>query len=290
MSTDEPWTIRRLLDWTKTFLAGRGVESPRLEAELLLAHALGCSRTDLYTRYAEEPGEAQRTAFRELVKQRAAGKPVAHLLGRKEFYSLELEVSPAVLVPRGDSEWLVTEAEALGKAMDAPTILDVGTGSGCLAIALAVRLKSASVSAIDVSEEALAVARRNAEKHKVADRVRFLHGDLFAPLADDDRFDLIVSNPPYVTTAALAALAPEVRDQEPRLALDGGPDGFAVIDRLIAEAGTRLKPAGYLLCEVGHDQMAEAKARFERGGWAVDRTVQDNGGHLRVLRARLARP
>src|SRR4051812_42085570 len=151
VSTDQPWTIRRLLDWTKSFLAGKGVESARLEAELLLAHALGCPKIALYTRFDEEPAEAERTAFRELVKQRAAGKPVAHLLGKKEFYSLEFEVGPAVLVPRPDSEWLVAEAEKLGKTMDAPAILDVGTGSGCLAIALAVRLKTAGVTAVDIS-------------------------------------------------------------------------------------------------------------------------------------------
>ncbi|MGL4552810.1 MAG: peptide chain release factor N(5)-glutamine methyltransferase [Gemmataceae bacterium] len=286
MSTDQPWTIRRLLDWTKTFLAGKGIESPRLDAELLLAHALGCPKIALYTRFDEVADDAKRAAFRELVQQRVKGRPVAHLLGKKEFYSLEFEVGPAVLVPRPDSEWLVTEAEALIKPLPTPAVLDLGTGSGCLAVAIAVRVKSAAVTAVDISPEAAAVAARNAEKHKVADRVRVLAGDLFGPVAGE-AFDVIVSNPPYVPSADIARLDPGVRDHEPRLALDGGADGFAVIDRLLAGGAAALKPGGAMLIEIGFDQAEEARRRFAAAGWTIDREVKDGGGHVRVLRLRL---
>src|SRR5262249_39607684 len=154
--------------------------------------------------------------------------------------------------PRQDTEWLVTECLTLAKPLEKPRILDVGTGSGCVAITVAARHKGAEVSAIDLSPDALAVARRNAERHRVGDRIRFLEGDLFAPLdAGGERFDFILSNPPYVTTGELATLAPEVRDHDPRLALDGGPDGFAVIERLIAGAADRLADGGWLLFEIG---------------------------------------
>jgi release factor glutamine methyltransferase len=286
VSADQPWTIRRLLDWTRDYLAGKGIESARLEAALLLAHALSCAKIALYTRYDEVPDEAQRARFRELVQRRVKGQPVAHLLGKKEFYSLEFEVSPAVLIPRPDSEWLVTEAESLAKALaelsSGPRLLDVGTGSGCLAIALAVRLKTAQITAIDCSDEALAVARRNALKHQVSQRVRFLLGDLFAPVAGE-RFELILSNPPYIRSDVIATLAPEVRDFEPRLALDGGPDGFAVIDRLLAEAADYLEPQGSLLIEIGYDQAEQARERAEAHGWKLHKVIRDKGNHVRVL-------
>jgi release factor glutamine methyltransferase len=287
VSTDQPWTIGRLLDWTTRYLQSKGCESARLEAQLLLAHALGCSRTALYTRYEEEPPEAERTRFRELVQSRIKGQPVAHLLGRKEFFSLEFEVGPAVLVPRPDTEWIVTECLQLAKDMPAPAILDVGTGSGCIAVAVAARHKTAVVTAIDISGEALAVARRNAEKHHVADRVRFLEGDLFGPLAADEKFDLILSNPPYIPTADLAGLAPEVSEHEPRLALDGGADGFVVLDRLIAGAPAHLKAGGHLLVEIGYGQENEARERFGRhGGYELGKTIHDPAGHPRVVCAR----
>jgi release factor glutamine methyltransferase len=171
--------------------------------------------------------------------------------------------------------------------MEAPRLLDVGTGSGCIAVALAARHKGAAVAASDVSPDALAVARRNADKHQLAGRIRFLEGDLFAPLEAGERFDFILSNPPYISRAELDRLPVEVRDHEPRLALDGGPDGFAVIDRLIAGAGVHLVPGGYLMIEIGFDQEEGARQRFEaHGGYALGKTVQDAGGQPRVLVAR----
>ncbi len=289
VSTEQPWTILRLLEWTTNYLKQKGVESASLEAQLLLAHALGCSRTQLLMRYDEGPGEAERSQFKALVQQRLKGRPVAHLLGRKEFFSLDFEVGPAVLVPRPDTEWLVTECLGLAKGMPGPRILDVGTGSGCLAIALAQHHKGATVTAIDVSPEALAVAQRNAAKHKLSERVRFLQGDLFAPLPAEEAFDFIVSNPPYVPRAEIETLAPEVRDHEPRLALDGGEDGFAVFDRLIAQAPRHLVPGGHLLVEIHALLEKSSRERFgKHAGYELAKTVHDLAGRPRVLRARWA--
>jgi release factor glutamine methyltransferase len=287
MTTDRPWTIGRLLEWTSRHFKGKGIDPARLEAELLLAHALCCSRTSLYTSYEEVPAEDKRGRFRELVQQRLEGRPVAHLRGRKEFFSLDFEVGPDVLVPRPDSEWIVTECLSLAKSMIAPTILDIGTGSGCLAVAVAAGHKGAVVTAIDISEAALKVARRNAERHHFAERIRFLHGDLFAPLSAGERFDFILCNPPYIPRGQIETLAPEVRDHEPRLALDGGEDGFAVIDRLIAGAGAHLQPGGHLILEIGFDQEEESRRRFaQHPSYELGKTIHDHAGHPRVLRAR----
>jgi release factor glutamine methyltransferase len=287
VSTEQSWTVGRLLDWTTKFLEQKGSESPRLDAEVLLAHALGCKRIDLYTRHTEEASEQGRQRFRELVRQRIEGCPVAYLVGRKEFFSLEFTVNRAVLIPRPDSECVVDECLRLAKAMAAAAILDVGAGSGCLAVAVAKHHKTAQVTAVDISSEALNVASANAAKHGVAERIRFLEGDLLAPLANGERFDFILSNPPYIPHEDIAKLPPGVRDYEPHIALDGGADGFAVFDRLIAEAPERLKPGGFLLIEIGSPQEKPARARLERHeGYELSKTVHDGSGHPRVLIAR----
>jgi release factor glutamine methyltransferase len=289
VSTEQPRTILELLDWTTRYFERKGVESARLEAQLLLAHALGCTRTQLYMRHEEEPDEAGKKKFKGLIQQRVKGSPVAHLLGRKEFFSLEFEVSPAVLVPRPDTEWLVTEFLRLAKKVPAPRVLDVGTGSGCLAVAVAHRHKGARVTAVDISPEALAVAAGNAARHKVAERVRFLEGDLFAPVPVGERFDFILSNPPYIPRAEIETLAPEVRDHDPRLALDGGMDGFAVFDRLVALAPGYLEPGGHLLVEIHALREGPSRERFGRQpGYELAQTVHDHAGLPRVLVARWA--
>jgi release factor glutamine methyltransferase len=291
VTTQESWTIGRLLEWTTKFLAQKGSESPRLDTEVLLAHALGCKRIDLYTRHDEEAEEQKRTRFRDLIRQRIEGCPVAYLVGRKEFFSLELEVSRAVLIPRPDSECVVDECLRLAKAMPAPRVLDVGTGSGNLAVAVARQHKTAHVTAVDLSPEALAVAERNAVKHGVGVRMRFLGGDVFGPLTAAERFDFVLSNPPYIPHDDIAKLEPGVRDYEPHLALDGGKDGFAVFDRLIAGASQYLNPRGYLIVEIGAPQEAPARQRIEaHGGYELAKTVYDGSGHPRVLKARLRPP
>jgi release factor glutamine methyltransferase len=284
---EQPWTVGRLLEWTAKFLAQKGSETPRLDTEVLLAHALGCKRIELYTRHDEVAAEEGRQTFRELIRRRVEGCPVAYLVGRKEFFSLELEVSPAVLIPRPDTECVVDECLRLARGIAEPDVLDVGTGSGCLAVAVARRHAGARVTAVDLNPEALAVAARNAARHGVAERVRFVAGDVYGPLAAGERFDFILSNPPYIRRGDIAGLPPGVRDYEPHLALDGGEDGYAVFDRLVAGAPAHLKPGGYLIVEIGSAQEGPGRERIGRvPGYELARTVFDGSGHPRVLRAR----
>jgi len=291
VTTEQPWTISRLLEWTTRYLTGKEFETPRLDAEVLLSHALGCKRIELYTRHDDEPPEATRAKFKELVQQRVKGCPVAYLVGRKEFFSLELEVNRDVLIPRPDTESVVSECLRLAKEIAAPQVLDIGTGSGCLAVAVAKYHKTAQVTAVDVSAAALAVAARNAGKHGVAERIHFLEGDLFVPIPADERFDLILSNPPYIPHGDIPGLAVGVREYEPHLALDGGEDGYAVFDRLIAGAPERLKPGGYFIVEIGAPQEESARRRIEAMGvYELGKTIMDGSGHPRVLRARYRSP
>jgi release factor glutamine methyltransferase len=249
----EPWTIRRLLAWTESFLHEKAIDNPRLDTQILLAHVLKCKRIDLYVRSDEEPSDAVRAAFKDLIRRRVEGCPVAYLVGQREFYQLTLEVGSAVLIPRPETELLVMEALRLIKGKDAPRVLDIGTGSGCIALAIARHHLTARITATDISPDALALANKNAERLGLAARIRFLQGDLFEPVRGD-RFDLIVSNPPYVSADEFPQLIKEVRDFEPRLALDGGPDGLAIYRRLIAKAPAHLEENGRLLLEIGATQ------------------------------------
>jgi release factor glutamine methyltransferase len=283
----EEWTVGGLLNWTARFLAEKGSEFPRLDTEVLLAQALSCRRIDLYTRFEERAPEEARSRFRELVRRRIEGCPVAYLVGRKEFFSLELEVSPSVLIPRPESEFVVMECLRLAKEQAAPRILDLATGSGNIAVAVAHRHKGAQVTAVDISPEALAVAERNAARHGVAERVRFLAGDLFAPLAQTVRFDYILSNPPYIAHEELDQLPVGVRHYEPALALDGGPGGYHILERLIAAVGTYLEPGGSLIVEIGAPQEEAVRQRIAAiPGYHLEPTVHDYSGHPRVVRAR----
>jgi release factor glutamine methyltransferase len=285
---EQSWTVGALLNWTAGFLAQKGSETPRVDAEVLLAHVLECKRIDLYgLRFAEMTAEPARQRYRELIRKRIEGCPVAYLVGRKEFFSLEFEVSPAVLIPRPDSELVVTECLTRARPIASPRIIDIGVGSGNLAVSLAKQLPSAQVAAVDISGDALAVARRNAEKHGVAQRISFLQSDLFAGIPTDARFDFIVSNPPYISQAELPKLPIGVRDYEPRLALDGGPDGYAVFERLISEGLRHLEPGGWLIVEIGSPQHEPARERIGAlPGYDLAPTVYDYSGHPRVLVAR----
>ena len=281
------WTVKRLHEWTRDFLKRQGSESPEIETQILMAQALQCRRVELFTRYEQEVSEEKRARLRELIQQRAKGCPVAYLVGHKEFYSLRFEVSPAVLIPRDDSEWIVQECLRMSKGQGAVRVLDLGTGSGNLAVAIARQNKDASVVAVDVSQEALAIAQKNAEAHQVFDRIEFLHGDLFDALRSARSFQFIVSNPPYVKTGELSTLQTEVRDFEPRLALDGGPDGLDVFDRIIAGADNFLEDEGYLILEIGEDQESEARTRIEAlGCYKLNPTIRDAKGLSRVLVAK----
>jgi release factor glutamine methyltransferase len=252
MSPAAPWTVGRLLQWTADFLKQRGSDSPRLDAEILLAEALGCQRIQLYTTFEEEPSEEKRTAFRELVKQRADGTPVAYLVGRREFFSLNFVVRPGVLIPRPETELIVITVLDLVKqaAIAEPTIADVGTGSGILAVTLAKHLPAARVVATDLSKTALEVAAENARRHGVADRIDWNECDLLSRVDAAATFDFIVSNPPYVSAAEYEKLPRDVKAFEPREALLAGPKGTEIIERLLPQAVEHLRPGGHLLMEI----------------------------------------
>jgi release factor glutamine methyltransferase len=286
-STATPWTVARLLTWTTGYLKEHGSESPRLDAEVLLAHARGCPRIDLYVQFDTVVDEAVRTRFRELVRKRAEAEPVAYLVGRKEFFSLELEVNPAVLIPRPDSEFVVLQFLDLTSATDSLEVADVGTGSGNIAVAAAKHRPAAHFTATDVSAEALEVARRNARRHDVADRIAFHQRDLLSDLPAGEQFDFILSNPPYIATEELPMLPPGVRDYEPAVALDGGPGGTRVVDRLIAQAVDRLRPGGFLILEIGAEQHEPVRRLIDDAGAFDAPTLQrDYAGHPRVLASR----
>jgi release factor glutamine methyltransferase len=283
----EEWTVRRILDWSTAHFKQHGSETPRLDAEILLAHARGCRRIELYTRFDEPLSDAERAVMRDLTKRRAKSEPVAYLVGHREFFSLDFRVTPDVLIPRPDTETLVVELIDAAKPLESPRILDIGTGSGCIAVAAAVNLPSARVTASDVSEAALAIARENAATHAVGDRIRFLKGDLFAALDPKEKFEIIASNPPYVADHERDSLQNDVRRYEPHTALFGGPTGTEILFRIVDEAAGHLVPAGTLILEVSPEQAETVRARIESRGTYVDaRVVKDLAGLARVVRAR----
>lgn len=251
MSTTDAWTTKRLLEWTTGYLKQNGSDSPRLDAEVLLAQAKGCQRIELYTTFDQVLPEDQLTLFRGWIKERAAGKPVAYLVGHREFYSLPLEVNEHVLIPRPETELLVTLAIDFLSTVksEMPRVCDVGTGSGCISIAIAKNNPSCHLTAIDISPTAIEVAQRNALKNQVENRIQFLESNLFDQCPEPQVFDLIVSNPPYIGRREMDTLSPEVKDHEPHLALFSGEAGTEVITRLVEQSTSRLNPGGLLLFE-----------------------------------------
>lgn len=268
------WTIRSVLLWTTGHFEKKGVDSPRLTAEVLLAHVLGCDRIRLFMDLDRPLSRDELTAFRALIERRLSGEPSQYLTGRREFYGRTFHVDPRVLIPRPETELLV-EAALRKVPKDAPArLLDVCTGSGCIAITLAAERPQAQVWATDVSADALEVARGNAERLSVQERVQFLQGDLLAPVPSAEPFDVIVSNPPYIARAAIEGLSAEVR-QEPRLALDGGADGLDLVRRITAGARAFLRPGGQLAMEIGEEQGAAVKGLFEAAGFGDVRVERD---------------
>ncbi len=298
-------TVLEVIQKSSAFLAQRGVESPRLQTELLLAHVLQLPRMKLYLNFERALNDTELSALRELVKRRGQREPLQHLTGSTSFCGLEMAVNRHVLVPRPETE-LLAEAgwEFLGKhstsniqrptsneqradsEIGAPTALDFGTGSGCIAIALAVKCPAARIVAVDVSADALALARQNAGPAGVSERVEFLHGDGFAALPTGARFDLIVSNPPYIPSAEIASLQPEVRDFDPRGALDGGADGLDFYRRLAAQACDFLKPSGRIMLEFGDGQADAVGKIFGAEMWIVEAVKADYTQRQRILIAR----
>jgi release factor glutamine methyltransferase len=286
----ETWTTLKVLEWTAKKFAEKQLSSARLDAEVLLAHTLSTNRVGLYTAFDQPLKADELTRYRELIKRRLNGEPIAYLVGEQEFWSLPLHVDARVLVPRRDTETLVEVGLRAARAagVQIRRFADVCTGSGAVAIALAKELPEARVWASDTSADALAVAAKNVERHALGERVTLVQGDLLAPLAAvaaDAPFELVLSNPPYVPTRDLAGLSAEVR-AEPRLALDGGADGLELVRRLAPQALAQLAPGGTFALEHGYDQGAAVRAILAAAGFAEVGSTPDLAGHERVSAGR----
>ncbi len=273
------WTIARMLRWMQDDFAGRGIDNPRLDAELLLAKALGVERIRLYLELERPLAGDELDAVRALVKRRRTREPVAYILGHRDFWGRRFVVTPSVLIPRPDTETVVEQAlERLAPDANG-RVIDLCTGSGCVAISLACERPDLRVVATDVSSEALSVARENAGR--LGAQVRFVEGDLFA--GEEGPFDLVAANPPYVRQDELAALQPEVAEHEPTLALAAGPTGLEIYQRLVPAAFERLRPGGHLLLEVGAGQASPVGALLATVGFAGVTAHKDLAGHERVV-------
>jgi release factor glutamine methyltransferase len=285
----EQWTLRRILAWITADLEKRGNPSARLDADLLVAHALGLKRIALYLDLERPLVDTELAQVRKLVERRRAREPIAYILGEREFYGRRFEVTPDVLIPRPDTETLVEQALSILRA-GAPVgrVLDLCTGSGAIALSLAAELPELRVLATDVSDGALAVAARNAAQLGVAERVELRGGDLFAALPGGERFAMITANPPYIAAHELPTLAADVRDYEPRLALDAGSDPLVFYRRIARAAPDQLAPGACLLVEVGYTQAAEVAALLRASGLVDVRSQKDLAGIERVVIARQA--
>lgn len=286
------WTIKAILDWTKGYFEEKGVPSPRLDAELLLGEVLAMRRLDLYLNFDKPLQKDELQRYRVMVKRRSKREPLQYILGKTEFYSLELQVGPGVLIPRPETEILVDLALKTVRAQpisDQPLrILDIGTGSGAISIALAKELPESEIIGVDISAPALVIARENVARHELNDRVHLLQSNLFGALTGP-KFQLIVANPPYIKEGDGPSLMPEVRDFEPASSLFGGPDGLKFIRAIMTAAPAYLAPAGSLILEIGHDIAAGVRAEAELLGnhFQAPEFFNDLGGLARIVRLTL---
>jgi release factor glutamine methyltransferase len=282
-------TVLEAIQKSADFLAKKNVESARLQAELLLAHQLKMPRMKLYLNFDWQLTAAETDGLRELVKRRAAHEPLQHIVGTTSFCGFEIAVNRHALVPRPETELL---AEFGGKFLstigsEPATVLDFGTGTGCIAIALAAKSPPAKIFALDISAAALALAKQNAEANQVSKRIEFLPGDGLAALPQERQYDLIVSNPPYIASAEIETLEPEVRDFDPRTALDGGADGLDFYRLLAAQAKPFLKPHGKIMLEFGDGQAEAIRKIFENEKWIVEEIKSDYAQRPRILVAKI---
>lgn len=285
------WTIQKLLTWITDYMTKNGVDAPRLSAELLLSHVLGLTRIELYTQFNKPVEKADLDVLHGLVKRAGQHEPVAYLVGRTEFYSIELEVDAHCLIPRPETELLVQKAiEFLRTREGTQYVCDLCTGSGCIAVAIAKNFPQAKVTATDLCDAALAVAARNVAKHQLDERVELLCGDLFEPLVpglDVTQWDLVVCNPPYVSTAEYETLEKNVKDYEPQLALLAGDDGLDVYRRIAAQIEQYLRPGGTLLLEIGYAQGPAVRELLEATDLFAEIVVEkDDHDNDRVVTAR----
>lgn len=280
MADNELWTIKRLLDWCANYFKEKGIDSARLDAELLLAHALKIERIKIYVDFDKPIMPPERETLKEYVKRRARGEPVAYVIGKKEFFSLEFEVNNSVLIPRPDTELLVEKALEYDNSPRA--VLDYGTGSGCIAVALAKFRPSWRIVAADISEDALAVARRNAEKHSVAQQIEFICCS--SPAELDGMFDLVVSNPPYIGLAEKETLMKDVRDYEPHAALFAGEDGMDVYRLLLETVPQKISPGGRLLLETSPVTVKMLADEAARRGFTSTAVFEDLAHNPRCMK------
>ena len=290
VNTPGTWTTRGLLEWITDHLGTRGVDSPRLVAEVLLAEVLGCDRLHLYMEVDRPASPEERAALRQLVVRAAAHEPVQYLVGRWPFYGREFQLGRSTLIPRPATETLVEAALDRGRGLATPRITDIGTGTGCIAVSLAAHLAEARVLATDIVPEALALAERNAAAHGVNDRIEFALGPTWAPIDEaGGRFDLICSNPPYVPDDEWPEVERNVRDYEPATALRGGPDGLDVLRPLVEGAPQRLRPGGHLVLEIPDARRDDLMALVETtAGLTAPEVLKDTDGLWRVLVAEAA--
>lgn len=289
-SSGDDWTIIKLLGWTTSYFASHAIESPRAGAEILLAHVLNLRRVDLYLRYDQPLTQTELDRYKTLIRRRVRREPVAYITGCREFWSMNLTVSGDVLIPRPETECLVEQVLAELPTEDTAEplhILELGTGSGAIIVALAASLCRSVCFASDVSERSVRVARENADRHGLDGRVHFFCGDWTRPLRFNRIFDAIVSNPPYIPSGQIKTLEPEIHLYEPLRALDGGEDGLASVRRLITQAHRFLRPGGCLLLEIGHDQQEAVRQIAATAGQYEDPLfTKDYAGYNRVVRMR----
>jgi release factor glutamine methyltransferase len=284
------WTIQKLLNWVTEYLAGKGVDSPRLSAELLLCHVVGLTRIELYTQFDRPVPQQKLDQLHDLVRRAGLHEPVAYLTGRTEFYSIELDIGSDCLIPRPETELLVQRAIEFLRTRDGiQFVCDLCTGSGCIAVAIGRNFPDSRVIATDISAGALEVAARNVAKHHLHERIELLQGDLFEPLVeqlDVNEFDLVVCNPPYVSSAEYETLAVNVKDYEPKSALLAGTDGLDIYRRLIGKIDEFLKPGAALMLEIGYAQGPAVRELLEQTGtFAEIKIEKDPHDNDRVVMA-----
>lgn len=284
-------TVLEALKRTVEELKNYGIENPRLNAELLLTHSLGLTKEQLYIRLRDQVGEEANQRLKALIQRRTSGEPLQYILGHQEFWSIDLKVDPRVLIPRPETEHLVEEALSILIKISSkkiPSVLELGTGSGAIAISLTREVRRIFLVATDLSADALRVARENAKEAGVADQIRFVKGDLLTPFHSGETFDLILSNPPYLSESEVRDLAKEVREHEPIIALQGGRDGLEFYRRLISRIPSHLKREGWVLLEVGKDQAGHVSEMIEaQGCFGKPEKVKDLAGIERVVKAQL---
>lgn len=287
---NEPiWTVQKILNWTTGYLQKQNCESPRLESEVLLAHARGCQRIQLYTDFNNPVDEQIRSKMRNLVKRRAKGEPVAYLVGHREFFSLDFHLVPGVFIPRPETESLVLEAVEKLKPIKTPRILELCIGSGCISISLAVQREDAEITAVELHPLAYETTLKNIDRHNVSQSVKVLKGDLFdvfgePPPADSQKYDLLISNPPYICTDEIAGLDSDIRDFEPHAALDGGADGLNIIRKILEQGPDYIKPGGWCLLEMDPAQISTClEIAKTSGNWSQCESSKDMNGEERCV-------